>query len=68
MDAVTLDAALRRAIETLPPDRRRLVALRWYEELTVPQIAHILGLTVGAVEQRLLRTLTALRKLLDPTP
>lgn len=54
--------ALRRAIEALPPDRRRLIVLRWNQELTVPQIAAILGTSVKAVEQQLLRTIRALRK------
>jgi RNA polymerase sigma-70 factor (ECF subfamily) len=65
IDAPQLDAALRRAIQTLPAERRRLVSLRWYEGLSVPQIAHVLGLTVGAVEQRLLRTLRTLRQVMD---
>lgn len=68
LDAPRLDAALRRALQALPVDRRRLVALRWYEGLTVPEIAHVLGLSVGAVEQRLLRTLRALRQILDARP
>jgi RNA polymerase sigma-70 factor (ECF subfamily) len=55
-------AALVRAVQALPPDRRRLIVLRWNQELTVPQIAAILGTSVKAVEQQLLRTIRALRK------
>lgn len=68
IDASVLNVTLRNAVAQLPEDRRRLIALRWYEGLTVPQIAHVLGLSVGAVEQRLLRTLNTLRKVLDSRP
>ena len=65
VDAVTLEARLRRALATLPADRRRLIALRWYDELTVPEIAELLHLSAGAVKQRLLRTLDTLRDVLN---
>jgi len=60
-----ITAQLRHAIAKLPKDRRQLIALRWYDGLTVPQIAHVLNLSVGAVEQRLVRILRELRRHVD---
>jgi RNA polymerase sigma-70 factor (ECF subfamily) len=65
VDARALEARLRHAVNALSEDRRRLIRLRWYDELTIPEIAETLGMSPGAVKQRLLRTLDVLRRLLE---
>ncbi len=49
--AVRLDA--RAALLTLPPRQRTCVVLRFYDDLTVPEIAQQLGLSDGAVKRYL---------------
>jgi len=68
LDTTARHAALREAVTQLPPDRQRLVALRWREGLTIPDIASIVGTSPKAVQQQLLRTIRALQKKLNRTP
>lgn len=56
---------IRRALETLPPDQRQAVVLRYYAELTAPEIAQTLGWREGTVRSRLHRALARLRPLLN---
>ena len=68
--AATLDAledrlALRRAIANLSADHRQVVALRYFAGLTVPDVAHSLGIREGTVKSRLHRALAVLREQLD---
>jgi len=49
----------------LPRDQRVVVALRFYEDLTVPQIADVLGLREGTVKSHLHRALKVLRPRLE---
>ena len=44
---------VRDAIRDLPPSYRALLVFRYYEDLTVPEIAHILSLPEGTVKRRL---------------
>ena len=46
-------AIVREAIGGLPPPYRALLVFRYYEDLTVPEIAHILSLPEGTVKRRL---------------
>lgn len=46
----------------LPPDQRAALVLKAVEGLTSPEIAEILQCSEGAVEQRLVRARTALRR------
>jgi RNA polymerase sigma-70 factor, ECF subfamily len=46
----------------LPPDQRAALVLKAVEGLTSPEIAEVLQCSEGAVEQRLVRARTALRK------
>ncbi|MGC4176061.1 sigma-70 family RNA polymerase sigma factor [Demequina sp.] len=50
-----LDAGVdvRRALSTLPPRERACVVLRFFDDLTVPQIAAQLGLAEGTVKRYL---------------
>ena len=46
-------SVVRNAIRDLPPSYRALLVFRYYEDLTVPEIAHILSLPEGTVKRRL---------------
>ena len=54
-----------RGLATLPPDQRRAVVLRYYADMTVPEIAKIMGWRQGTVKSRLHRALARLRPLLE---
>ena len=47
------DQALRQELEKLLPESRLLFSLRFEEELTVPEIAELMGLPEGTVKSRL---------------
>lgn len=53
LDSAAFDQALYELIDTLRPDMRTLFSLRFEEELTVPQIAGIIGIPQGTVKSRL---------------
>ena len=56
------DAVLRDAVRRLPDDRRIVVALRYWLDLSPTEIADLLELPVGTVNSRLSRALGELRK------
>ena len=68
LDALENRMALRRAISALSPDHRQAVALRYFAELTVPEVARTLGVREGTVKSRLHRALAILRQQLDERP
>ena len=53
MDDEAFDLALRRELETMPPESRLLFSFRFEEELTIPQIAVMMALPEGTVKSRL---------------
>lgn len=53
LDQPVLEAALRTAIENLSELHRQCFVLRYQEELTVPEIAEIIGCPAGTVKSRL---------------
>ena len=61
-DALTVerDRTLR-AVWALPPRRRAVIVLRFYDDLTEQQIAEVLGIGVGTVKSQLSRALEQLR-------
>ena len=59
---------VRRAIDTLSQEARDAILLRYYSELTVPEIAQALGWREGTVKSRLHRALSRLRDLLREEP
>ena len=57
--------AVRAAIARLSPEHREVVVLRYFAELTVPQVARSTGVREGTVKSRLHRALRRLRELLE---
>ncbi|MBR7836498.1 SigE family RNA polymerase sigma factor [Actinospica durhamensis] len=55
---------LRAALAALPPRQRATVILRYYDELSVLEVAEILGCAPGTVKSQTARALTALRRTL----
>ena len=56
---------LANAIATLPPDHRVVVALRYYRDLPVDEIASRLGIPAGTVQSRLHYALKRLHAAID---
>jgi RNA polymerase sigma-70 factor (ECF subfamily) len=59
-------AAVRRALETLPDEQRRVVRARLYEDKTFAEIAEESGLPLGTVLTRMRLALEKLRRTLRP--
>lgn len=57
-------ARVRAALETLPEDQREVVWLHWFEELSFPEIAALVGARHGTVKVRAHRAYQALRSVL----
>jgi len=58
---------LERAVASLDPDHTLVVALRFFADLTVPQIASQLGIAEGTVKSRLHHALRRLRAVVADT-
>ncbi len=58
------DPALWAALAQLPPRQRAVIALRYYEDLTEAQTAHLLGISAGTVKSQASRAMAKLRELL----
>jgi RNA polymerase sigma-70 factor, ECF subfamily len=61
-----LDAAVTKALATLPERRRLAMMLRWKHDLPAPEIARVLGTTPQAVRHLLMRARDEIAALLDP--
>src|SRR6516165_4561919 len=59
---------LRAALEELAPHDREIMVMRNLEQLSIAEIAEVLGLTAGAVKVRHLRALRRLRAILGESP
>ncbi len=57
--------AVRDALAQLSPEHRQVVVLRYFAELTVPEVARSAGVREGTVKSRLHRALRHLRELLE---
>ena len=60
-------AAVRAAVETLPPKQRAAIVLRVYHQLSHEEIAEILESSVGAVKANFFHALTRLKRALQLT-
>lgn len=54
--------AVRGALQQLSPDHRAVLVLRFYDDLTVPQIAATLAVSEGTVKSRIHRGLARLKE------
>lgn len=64
--AVTEHAMLQEALSTLSPQERVAVVLRFFEDLTVPQVADAMNLGQGTVKRYLSNAMAKLAHLLGP--
>jgi RNA polymerase sigma-70 factor (ECF subfamily) len=55
---------LRRALEMLPSEQKETVTLRYFSDLTVPEVAAVMGKREGTVKSRLSRALDRLSGIL----
>jgi len=60
------DRLVQRALNQLSDAAREVVVLHWYDGLSFPEIAEMLGATVSAVKVRAHRAYEQLRKILGP--
>ena len=60
-DEIEQSARLCRLVETLPPEQRRVVQMRFAEEKSIREISQAIGKTEGAVKQLQFRALENLR-------
>ena len=56
-------AHLRACIDRLPEKHRRIILLRFFEDASLPDMAHVLGCPVGTVKSRLHHALEKLREM-----
>ena len=56
---------LDRGLQRLPTEQRTLLVLRYYADLSVPEVAEVLGVPSGTVKSRLHYAMEALRAALD---
>jgi RNA polymerase sigma-70 factor (sigma-E family) len=54
-----------RALRQLPPGQRRVVVLRYYEDLSEAEVAGLLGVKVGTVKSQAAKGLAALHAMLE---
>ena len=66
LEEVERRARVFRLVDELPPDQRRVVAMRFAEEKSIREIAQALGRTEGAVKQLQFRGLQNLRTAMAP--
>ena len=56
--------SLQQALRALPPGKRAVLALRYFEDLSETQVASILGCSVGTVRSQTSKAITQLRSVL----
>ena len=62
LDAATLDRALELVLAELPASLHQIFSLHYQEELTIPQVAEIVGIPEGTVKSRLHKTMNIIRQ------
>jgi RNA polymerase sigma-70 factor (ECF subfamily) len=68
VDRSDADGDLQAAVARLPVERRSVIVMRYWLDLTPPEIAEALELPLGTVNSRLGRALADLRERLAETP
>jgi RNA polymerase sigma factor for flagellar operon FliA len=68
LDSAELKDRLADAIESLPERERLVIALYYYENLTLREIGEVLGVTESRVSQLHTKAVLGLRSSLQPTP
>jgi RNA polymerase sigma factor (sigma-70 family) len=66
LEGVERREALHRALARLSPEEREAIALRFGADLSVPEMARVLGEPLTTVEGRVYRALRKLRERLEP--
>jgi RNA polymerase sigma-70 factor (ECF subfamily) len=61
LDSALIQERIRDALETISVNQRTAFILRYYEDMTIAEIAQTLGCTEGAVRTHIRRSLLALR-------
>ena len=61
-------AAVWAIVKALPPRQRAVIVLRYYEQLTEPETAAILGISIGTVKSQASRAIASLRTALPEDP
>jgi RNA polymerase sigma-70 factor (ECF subfamily) len=56
---------VREALEKLPEGQRDVIVMHWFEEMSFPDVAEVLGLSVSAVKVRAHRGYKVLRRVLE---
>ena len=62
LDQAALDEALTQVHAELPAPLHQIFSLHYQEELTIPQIAEIVGVPEGTIKSRLHKTMNIIRK------
>ena len=62
LDQAALDEALAQVLAELPAPLHQIFSLHYQEELTIPQIAEIVGVPEGTIKSRLHKTMNIIRK------
>jgi RNA polymerase sigma-70 factor (ECF subfamily) len=65
LDLLPLQVDVRRAVRSLTPQDRKLLALRYLDDLTQPAVAHALGIPEGTAKVRLHRARGRLQQVLS---
>jgi len=66
LESATEAVELRRCLETLEPERRRLVSMAFVDGLTHSELADRLGMPLGTVKSWIRRALASLKRCLEP--
>ena len=61
-DERDLQDVVQRALDRLPRQMRAAVMLRYYDDMTEPQVAAAIGMTVGTVKSTVARAVAKLRE------
>jgi RNA polymerase sigma-70 factor (ECF subfamily) len=64
-DSILTGMEVRRALRTLDHEKRLVIVLRWYMDLSLEDISAVTGSTVHAVEARLYRGMNELRRRME---